>query len=180
MKLANGDSTDYALGLSLGELGNMPVFSHGGEVSGFLSSNAMFPTRQGAVIVLSNEDVVDLVGPLARQIALTAFEPAPLEPSEASAQEVRKILSDLQQGKIDRSLFTANANSYFTEQALADCQASLGPFGSLKTVTPGRQNLRGGMTHRTYRAEFEKKTVNLNIYLLADGKYEQFLITVSA
>lgn len=32
------------------------------------------------------------------------------------------------------------------------------------------------MTHRFYRAEFDKKTVFLNIYVLPDGRYEQFLI----
>jgi len=36
--------------------------------------------------------------------------------------------------------------------------------------------LRGGMTHRTYRAVFQKKTVTLNIYVMPDGKYEQFLV----
>ena len=180
MKLANGDSTHYALGLSVGEIGDMPMFQHAGEVSGFISSNAIFPTRDGAVVVLSNEDVVNLVSPLARQIAITTFQPTQKEPSEQSAKDVQRILADLQQGKIDRSLFTSNANTYFTEQALADCKASLEPFGAIKTVTPVGENLRGGMTHRSYRAEFEKKTVNLNIYVLGDGKYEQFLITVSA
>ena len=35
----------------------------------------------------------------------------------------------LQQGKIDRSLFTDNANAYFTDQALKDYAGSLGPSG---------------------------------------------------
>lgn len=180
VKLANGDSTHYALGLGVGEIGEMPVFQHSGEVSGFISSNIVLPTRDGAVIVLSNEDVVNLVSPLARQVANTVFQPAAKEPSAATADEAKKILTGLQQGKIDRSLFTANANTYFSDQALVDCRASLEPLGSLKSVTPVGENLRGGMTHRTYRAEFEKKTVTLNIYILADGKYEQFLIEVSA
>jgi CubicO group peptidase (beta-lactamase class C family) len=179
VKLRNGDSTHYALGLTVGELGEMPLFRHGGEVSGFLSWNSVFPTRGGAVIVLSNEDVVNLVGPLARQIANTVFEDAPTEPSEESAQNAQSILAALQQGKIDRALFTANANSYFSEQALADFHDSLSALGALKSVKPGSENLRGGMTHRSYKAEFEKKTVNLNIYVLADGKFEQFLVEIS-
>jgi hypothetical protein len=28
----------------------------------------------------------------------------------------------------------------------------------------------------SYRAQFARKALNLNLYLLADGKYEQFLI----
>jgi len=36
--------------------------------------------------------------------------------------------------------------------------------------------LAGGMTHRSYRAQYEKKTVLLNIYVMPDGRYEQFLV----
>ena len=32
------------------------------------------------------------------------------------------------------------------------------------------------MTHRSYRAQYEKKTVLLNIYVMPDGQYEQFLV----
>jgi len=176
VKLKNGDSTHYALGLTLAEINNMPVFQHGGEVSGFISLNSVFPTRKGAIVVLSNQDVVNMVGPISRQIATLAYLPETKDPSDKDTQQVKQILADLQAGKIDRSLFTANANTYFSDMALQDCKASLGPLGPLKSVTAVNENLRGGMTHRSYRAEFEKKTLMLNIYLLPDGKYEQFLV----
>jgi CubicO group peptidase (beta-lactamase class C family) len=175
-KLNNGDSTHYALGLSLGDLNGIPSFSHGGEVSGFLASNAVFPTRGGAVILLSNQDGINVTGPLSRQLASIVFLPQGVMAPETSVEQVRQILSGLQKGQIDRSLFTPNANYYFTETALGDLRASLTAIGNLKTVTPGGENLRGGMTHRSYRAEFEKKTLSLNVYLLPDGKYEQFLV----
>ena len=38
----------------------------------------------------------------------------------------------LRAGRIDRSQFTSNANGYFSAQALADFQASLGPLGAPK------------------------------------------------
>ncbi len=176
VKLTNGDSTHYALGISLGELSNMPVLQHGGEVSGFLSSNSIFPTRNGAVVVLSNQDVVSFVSPLARQIATAVFLPEQKEASAKDTKQAQAILAGLQNGKIDRSLFTANANSYFSETALRDCKASLTPLGRLKAVTFTNEGLRGGMTHRSYRAEFEKKSLLLNIYVTADGKFEQFLV----
>jgi len=176
VKLSNGDRTHYALGLTVRELGNIPMFEHGGEVSGFLSSNSVFPTRNGAVIVLSNQDVVNMVGPISTQITRLVFLPERKEPSGQDTAQVEKILEALQAGKIDRALFTANANSYFTETALLDCKSSLTPLGKLKAVTPVSENLRGGMIHRAYRAEFVKKTLILNIYLLPDGKYEQFLV----
>ena len=176
VKLNNGDSTHYALGLSLPEAGNMPSFQHGGEVSGFISSNSIYPTRNGAVVVLSNQDVVRMVAPLAREIATLVFLPEQKAWSEKDTSQVHQVLAGLRAGKINRALFTANANGYFSELALRDCKTSLGPLGKLKTVTPVSENLRGGMTHRTYTAEFEKKKLWLNIYLLPDGKYEQFLV----
>jgi len=176
VKLNNGDSTHYALGLGVSEIGGMPVFEHGGEVSGFISSNAVFPTRNGAVVVLSNQDVVNLVGPLSRQIATLVFLPERKDPSDKDIAQVQAILAALQKGKIDRALFTDNANGYFSEEALRDCKTSLGGLGKLQSVTAVSEGLRGGMTHRSYRAQFVRKTVSLNIYLLADGKYEQFLV----
>jgi CubicO group peptidase (beta-lactamase class C family) len=176
VKLANGDSTHYALGLALGEIDNMPVFDHGGEVSGFISSNTVFPTRQGAVVVLSNQDVVNMVGPLSRQIATLVFAPERKEFSAADTAQVRAILAALQKGRIDRALFTENANGYFSDAALRDSKTSLGALGKLQSVTAVSEGLRGGMVHRGYRAQFTRKTVSLNIYLLADGKYEQFLV----
>jgi D-alanyl-D-alanine carboxypeptidase len=175
-KLNNGDSTHYALGLSIADLNGLPLFAHGGEVSGFLASNTILPTRGGAVILLSNQDGINVIGPLGRQLETLVFLPQGVTAPESSVDQVRSILSGLQMGQIDRSLFTANANSYFTDIALGDLKSSLGPIGKLKKITPGGENLRGGMTHRSYRAEFEKKTLTLNTYLLPDGKYEQFMV----
>jgi hypothetical protein len=49
-------------------------------------------------------------------------------------------------------------------------------MGKLKLL--GRSGLqgRGGMTHLSYRVHFERNTVLLNIYVLPDGKFEQFLV----
>ena len=174
--LNNGDRTHYALGLQLSELNRMPVVSHGGEVSGFLATNMVLPTHHGAVVALSNEDGIDLVEPLARQIATLVFTPDQPPPSEKDTQQVRAILDGLQQGKVDRALFTDNANSYFSEAALADFKTSLTDLGKLKSVNALSEGLRGGMIHRAYRAQFEKKAVLLNIFVLPDGKYEQFMV----
>jgi D-alanyl-D-alanine carboxypeptidase len=175
MKLADGNFTHYALGLSLGDLSGVPMLQHSGEVSGFISSNAVFPTRNAAVVVLSNEDGVNLVGTLARQVASIVLLPEQPQPSAKDTSQVRTIVEGLQKGRLDRALFTGNANSYFTPAALKDIQTSLASLGKLKSVSFERENLRGGMIHRAYRAEFEKKTLGLNIYV-DGGKYEQFML----
>jgi hypothetical protein len=150
--------------------------SHSGEVSGFISLNTVYPTRGGAVVVLTNEDGVNLIGLVGSQIATIAFLPEEPAASEKATQQVRGIMDGLRRGKIDRALFTANANSYFTETALRDIRKSLSSIGKLKTLTRTSEGLRGGMTHRGYRAVYEKKTLSLNIYVMPDGKYEQFMV----
>ncbi len=175
VKLKNGKPTHYALGLELGDINGTPMVSHTGEVSGFLTSNAVFPTKGLAVVVCSNEDGIGFAIALARQVAELLLGTASGPAVEELAQ-VRGILDSLRQGKVDRALFTSNANAYFNDQVLQDFAASMEALGKLQAVTKSREELRGGMTHRSYRAQFEKKTVLLNIYLMPDGKYEQFLL----
>jgi D-alanyl-D-alanine carboxypeptidase len=172
VKLKDGKPTHYALGLSLGDVNGTPMISHTGEVSGFLTSSAVFPSKGAAVVVCSNEDGISFVGPLARQIEELLLGTA----SEQELTEVRGILENLRQGRVDRALFTSDANAYFNEVVLQDFAASLQALGKLLAVTKTNEQLRGGMTHRSYRAQFEKKTVLLNIYLMPGGKYEQFLV----
>ena len=136
----------------------------------------VLPTRKGAVVTLSNEDGISLIEPLSRQIFTLVFSADEPPPSEKNTAQVRSILLGLQKGKVDRALFTGNANSYFSETALGDCKISLRALGKLKSVNATSESLRGGMIQRGYRAQFEKKTVLLNIYVMADGKYEQFLV----
>jgi len=127
------------------------------------------------VVVLSNEMGVDMISPLAKDIAEILLLPVQDQASEQELASIRKILVGLQQGQIDKSLFTSNANFYFTT-ALSDYKASLGPLGTLKSLARKGEHLRGGMTHRLYHATFDKQSVNLNVYVTSDGKYEQFLV----
>jgi CubicO group peptidase (beta-lactamase class C family) len=174
-KLKDGKPTHYALGLGVGDLHGTPMISHSGEVSGFLAINRVFPTKDVGVIVLSNEDGVNLIGPLSQNIALLMIEPHPASGAKEDL-EVRTILEGLQQGRIDRGKFTDDANSYFTDLALNDYRSSLAPLGRLLVLTRQSEQGRGGMTHLSYRAQFEKKAVVLNIYRTPDGKFEQFLV----
>jgi len=172
VKLKDHKATHYALGLNLGDLNATPMISHGGEVSGFLTENSIFPAKGVAVVVCSNQDGVNLVAPLARQIAEIVLGSA----SEKELAQVREILEGLREGRVDRAMFTPNANSYFNESVLKDYAASLGALGKLQDLTKSNEQLRGGMTHRSYSAQYEKKTVRLNIYVMPDGNYEQFLV----
>ena len=177
IKLNDGKATHYALGLEIGDLHGTPMISHSGEVSGFLASNAVFPAKDAAVTILTNEDGVNLIGPLTQMIGSLVVDPAAsVSHEEAQDQLVREILGSLQQGRINRALLTPDANSYFTDVALGDYRNSLAPMGQLQLLIRQSEQLRGGMTHLIYHAHFEKDSVALNIYVLPDGKVEQFLV----
>jgi len=81
--LVNGDYTHYALGLHLEGLEGgwpghrylIPAINHGGRVPGFSAVNDMYPTRNAAVIVCSNQDGTELVRPLAEEVSRWILEP---------------------------------------------------------------------------------------------------------
>ena len=80
---------------------------------------------------------------------------------DAKTAQARAIFTGLQQGRIDRSLFTSNANFYFSDEALGDFKASLGPLGAPESFEQTRSRLRGGMTGRRYEAKFADRTLRV-------------------
>ncbi|HEX4169135.1 MAG TPA: serine hydrolase domain-containing protein [Bryobacteraceae bacterium] len=175
VKLKNGKGTHYALGLDVEEWKGTRRISHSGEVSGFLASNTIFPEKHAGVVVLTNEDGVNLIGPLSQEISSLLVDPA-FSANEKVDAQVRDILEDLQKGEVPRERLTENANSYFSQKALRDYQDSLAPLGKLEVLSRLAMQQRGGMTHLSYRAHFQKDTVSLNIYVMPDGKFEQFMV----
>ena len=175
VKLRNGKGTHYALGLDVQDWKGTRRISHSGEVSGFLASNTIFPAKQAGVVVLTNEDGVNLIGPLSAEIGSLLVDPHAAADEKLDA-EVRSILENLQKGQVPRKEMTDNANAYFSTEALNDYKDSLAPLGSLEVLSRQSKTGRGGMTHLAYRAHFQKNTVALNIYVMPDGKFEQFLV----
>lgn len=177
--LKNGAATGYGLGISVRNQAGHRMLEHSGEVSGFTAENMVFPEDRAAIIVLTNQDAVNAGGQIARKIAplLFAGNTAAAVVAE-KVERARKVLEQLQQGKIDRSLFTDNANSYFDQQAVQDFAASLGPLGKSQDFQQTAEQLRGGMTYRAYRAKFAEKVLAISTFEMPDGKIEQFLVSV--
>jgi D-alanyl-D-alanine carboxypeptidase len=172
--LKNGLGTRYGLGVDVRQEFGQRAIEHGGEVSGFTAHNLVFPDARIAVIVLVNEDSVDASGDIARKIAALLFREA-----DAGKQEdqSREIFAALQQGKINRALFTDNCNRYFSEQALKDFASSLGPLGSPTEFTQTYKQDRGGMTFRLFEVHFPQKTVEVWERIMPDGKIEQYQVS---
>jgi len=175
--LKNGLATQYGLGVSVNNQAGHRALSHGGEVSGFTAQNVVFPDDRAAIVVLVNQDAAGAAGPIAAGIAPIIF--ASTDPATpAKLEQAKKIFAGLQQGTIDRSLFTDNANGYFSEQALADFASGLGPLGAPQSFTQTGQSLRGGMIGRSYLIRFPQKVIREWTYEMPDGKLEQFQIAV--
>ena len=175
MVLKNGLGSQYGLGVDVNSLMGHRALSHGGEVSGFTAQNTVFPDERVAIVVLTNQDAAQAAGEITRVVGglmLAVDDPA----SAQKLKQARAIFDGLQHGKIDRSLFTDNANSYFSEQALKDFAASLGSLGSPGTFVQTGQSLRGGMTLRVYRVEMGKKVLRAWTYEMPDGKLEQYQV----
>lgn len=173
--LKNGLGTHYGLGVDVNSQAGHRALSHGGEVSGFTAQNSVFPDDRAAVVVLTNQDAASASGAIASSIApLLLATDDPQTP--AKLEQAKKIFAGLQQGTVDRSLFTDNANSYFSEPALKDFAAGLGPLGSPQSFVQWSQGLRGGMTLRVYVIRFPQKTLRAWTYEMPDGKLEQYQI----
>jgi CubicO group peptidase (beta-lactamase class C family) len=173
--LNNGVGTGYGLGVNVGTSNGRRLISHSGEVSGFTAQNLIYPDDSTAVVVLTNLDATSASGQIAGRITDLLFSTTDRATLAAVAQ-ARSIFEGLQHGTIDRSLFSENANAYFSPQAVADFASSLGPLGPPVDVTQTSQSLRGGMIFRSFRIRCGQKFVALSTFTLVDGRLEQYQI----
>jgi CubicO group peptidase (beta-lactamase class C family) len=173
--LNDGRASNYALGVITGSLQGHRMISHGGEVSGFTTQNAIFPDDRAAVVATSNLFVTSAPANVVNAIGNLLF--ASNDAASAHALQVaRQAFTDFQQGRIDRTKFTDNANAFFNGIALGDLKASIGPCGKLSGVTQTTTSLRGGMTYRGFSARCGSKSYSISTFFTSGGKIEQYLI----
>lgn len=175
VRLNNGVGTGYGLGVDVTMESGRRVLRHDGEVSGYTAQNTVFPDDHVAIVVLTNQDAVGAPAQIARDITPLLFAETDPETTR-KLEEAKKIFAGLQQGTVDRSLFTDNANHYFSEQALKDFASGLAPLGTPLEFTETRQQGRGGMLLRVYRVKFAQKTLQAWTYEMPDGKLEQYQV----
>ena len=176
--LADGAPTAYGLGVNVAMTGGRRQISHGGEVSGFTARSEVYPDEKVGIVVLVNLDASPASGQIANRIATALFAAAATD-TQRAVDQARAIFAGLQKGEVDRSLFTANMNAYFTPQALADFASSLGPLGPAASVTQAGQSLRGGMVLRRFAIAAGGRNLGVTAFIMPDGKIEQFLIAPS-
>jgi hypothetical protein len=176
VQLKNGAGTGYGLGVFVTMSGGRRRISHDGEVSGFTAANHVYPDDRAAVVVLVNLDATGAASTIASRTESILFVQKEGAVASTSLQQAKTIFDGLQQGRIDRSLFTANANAYFSEEALADFASSLAPLGTPREFTEQAQFQRGGMTGRRFRIRFADTTLALTTFTMPDGQLEQYQV----
>ena len=174
--LNDGLGSGYGLGVFVGKLDGHRMISHDGEVMGFTAGNSIFPDDHIAVVVLTNQDAVGTFGVIGKGIAKALFEVHDPAATKALAQ-AKTIFANLQKGRVDRSLFTADANSYFDATAMHDYQTSLAPLGKPRSFTIRAARKRGGMQMRGYSVTFPKVKLDITTYTMPDGKLEQYIVS---
>jgi hypothetical protein len=135
----------------------------------------VFPDDRVAIVALTNQDAASAAGAITSGIAPLLFSTSDAA-TPTKLEQAKRIFADLQQGKIDRSLFTDNANAYFSEQALQDFASGLGPLGTPQSFVQASQGLRGGMTLRVYIIRFPQRVIRAWTYEMPDGTLEQYQI----
>jgi len=185
VELKNGSGTHYGLGVQVMTQDGRRVIEHSGEVGGFVAENVVFPDDKVAIAVLTNQEASSAASLIAKAIAPLLLSPAAAakvatDAGKAKAEDQAKtILSGLQKGKIDRTLFTDDCNFYFSQQAIGDFKNSLGGLGPIKELSQEAEELRGGMVFREFSVKFpdaKGTSLTLTTYTMPDGKLEQFLV----
>jgi len=172
VKLNSGKGTHYGLGVGVSDRDGHRSIEHSGEVSGFVSDNVVLVDDGVAIAVLTNQDAIGAASIIARLAApiVAGYPPTPEE------KQAIAIYRDLQQGRIDRTLLAPNLSDYFTPEALADFKSSLAPLGEPLSFRQTSDQLRGGMTFRSFQIVYPAQRLRLTTYTYPDGKLEQFLI----
>ena len=173
--LNNGVGSHYGLGLDVGMKNEMRVIGHSGEISGFVSNDIIYPENRFAVAVLTNIDANSAAESISDKLSKLLLNKVSSDDS-AHIEVAKGIFKQLQQGKIDRSLFSENGNAYFSKKALEETGRHLTQFGAVKSFELTGTSTRGGMITRRYTVSMAKKTVKIVTRTLSSGAIEQYTL----
>ena len=184
VKLADGSSNGYGLGVSTGTTGGRFYVEHSGEAVGFLSENIVFPEEKAAIVVLTNSWSGNVTGAIEEAIAKAVLPPPAASVADTAAlAHARAMFDQLRTGNLDRAMMTDDSNYYFDAVRLGDYKSSLAPLGKPASfVQTGKTRLRGGFVNRNYKLHLGKKDFVIVTYAESGdkGRYEQFLVAPAA
>jgi D-alanyl-D-alanine carboxypeptidase len=178
--LADKENPGYGFGFSLGATNGHWHVAHGGEVVGYQSFELLFPDDDTSIVVFANATPSDVSSTIGEAIVEHLFGSTASAAADAglpdAASVTRTWLTQLAQGKIDRSALTADFDAFMTPQRIAEAETSLAPLGT-PDVANTRAALRGGLVVNVLTVTYKTKSLRALLYRTADGKIaELFLI----
>lgn len=174
--LADGENPGYGLGFSIGALNGHRMVSHGGEVVGYQSFEALFPDDDTSIIVFSDATPSASSSTIGRAIAENIYGSAAADDGLPDAAALaRSWLLDLAQGRIDRSAITADFDALMTPARVAQAAAMLAPLGTPQ-VRNARAALRGGLVVNSLTVTYPTRTLQAILYRTHDGKIAELFL----
>ncbi|EGD59962.1 beta-lactamase [Novosphingobium nitrogenifigens DSM 19370] len=182
VRLSDGTSNGYGLGVSVRQVDGRKTIDHGGESIGFLSQNTVWPDDRAALVVLTNAGFSDATSVLTEAIGAVILPRAVQANTGESARtdDARAELAALAAGRFNPAHFTDDARSYFTPQTLTDYRRSLTALGACTGFAPkNKPRLRGGFVNRNFTVTCGKRSLTVITYAERGdkGRWEQLLVS---
>ena len=179
--LADGRSAMYGCGLDVAPQRGETVLVHGGEVSGFLSANAVIPRTRSAVVLLTNSQFGDPSGIFNTLLKLTVTDglgaaKAPSVRGLSIREAALEMLHALQAGKLDRTKLGDEFSLFMTDARLGEAAEHLRPLGEPTSTEVEGPRERGGMEVSVLHFTFGNTKIDGMLYHFADGKVQEFLV----
>ena len=190
--LANGKSSNYGCGLTIGSRNGVTLYTHGGAVSGFIARNTFVPQTKSAVVVVINDEDSPLANAIVEKaLAVVMPERAadlPVTTGPSAAGEDRNriprvagpepdaqaitMFEQLQAGKLDRSKLGEEFSVFVTDAKLTAASGALKPLGKPSGAAVRSRGERGGMEVSSVRLTFANQALDALMYRSPDGKVQ--------
>lgn len=176
-RLTDGRSTGYGCGESITETGPAIMLSHGGAVSGSVTSNVVLPASRSAVVLLANSEIS--LGALSNALVTTLLPQAdvPKIAGLAAQDALRAYLTQLAAGRVDRATLSDDFNAELTPALERAAAASIAARGGIRNVTIVGLRERGGMEVASFQLMVGKTAAVGTMYRAPNGRIEQVLFT---
>ena len=178
-RLTDGRSSGYGCGESINDRGPALSFSHGGAVSGFVAQNTVIPSTKSALVILSNSDFSP-IGALDQELLgklMPRGADVPVVHGAPALDAATRFLTELAQGRVDRSTISPDFDAYLTGEKLSKAQQSLNALGPIADVRVAGLRERGGMEVAIVTFTVGSTPAQGLMYRDPDGKIEEFLFS---
>jgi D-alanyl-D-alanine carboxypeptidase len=177
VKLNDGRDSNYSLGLGVFtghqhfDLGHGRLtLEHGGGGPGYVSESRVWPNEKFAIVALTNSDWTNRDDPVDR-VAYVLLPPGDEE------KRARDIIEGFRLGRIDRTLFTDDANFYLNSDVLAAQKTGLAQMGPTRTFDLQSENQHRDRQRKLWKIVTAHGILNAVEFDLPDGKMQEFFVS---